>query len=207
MMYRKTAVVVCAGIVGLGLGACSIQRAQEAAKAKATMVGMTKEQVLSCMGSPANAAKAGGVEVWTFNSGNGQTDTFGTASAWGSPWYASAFGTSTSTSRYCKVDIVMNRGRVSRVNYSGPTGGLLTEGEQCAYAVDNCARDATLLQSASADNPAAAEPDPSVGPEPGIAPAVVSRPVQNDAQVKKMARELGYGYQSKPSQTDADSGE
>jgi len=27
-----------------------------------------------------------------------------------------------------------------RVNYSGPTGGLITEGEQCAFAVQNCTK-------------------------------------------------------------------
>jgi hypothetical protein len=32
----------------------------------------------------------------------------------------------------------MVEGRVSRVNYVGPTGGLLTGGEQCAFAVQNC---------------------------------------------------------------------
>ena len=34
----------------------------------------------------------------------------------------------------------MNNGYVSRVNYSGPTGGLITEGEQCAFAVQNCTK-------------------------------------------------------------------
>jgi hypothetical protein len=35
---------------------------------------------------------------------------------------------------------VMNKGQVAAVNYAGPTGGLLTAGEQCAYAVDACVR-------------------------------------------------------------------
>jgi hypothetical protein len=30
------------------------------------------------------------------------------------------------------------RGRVDRINYVGPTGGLFTRGEQCAFAIDNC---------------------------------------------------------------------
>jgi hypothetical protein len=34
----------------------------------------------------------------------------------------------------------MNSGRVTAVNYAGPTGGLLTAGEQCAYAVDACVK-------------------------------------------------------------------
>jgi hypothetical protein len=34
----------------------------------------------------------------------------------------------------------MNKGQVAAVNYTGPTGGLLTAGEQCAYAIDACVR-------------------------------------------------------------------
>jgi hypothetical protein len=34
----------------------------------------------------------------------------------------------------------MSSGIVSAVNYQRPTGGLLTQGEQCAYAVDACVK-------------------------------------------------------------------
>jgi hypothetical protein len=34
--------------------------------------------------------------------------------------------------------VTMVNGRVDRVNYLGPTGGLLTAGEQCAYVVQAC---------------------------------------------------------------------
>ena len=44
----------------------------------------------------------------------------------------------TATRRFCTVNVVMSEGRVSRLNYSGPTGGILTSGEQCAFAVENC---------------------------------------------------------------------
>jgi hypothetical protein len=43
-----------------------------------------------------------------------------------------------SESRFCTINLVMSGGRVSRVNYVGPTGGLLTRGEQCAFALENC---------------------------------------------------------------------
>ena len=49
-------------------------------------------------------------------------------------------GTAVSSSRFCNVNIVMTAGLVSAVNYTGPTGGLLTAGEQCAYAVDPCVK-------------------------------------------------------------------
>jgi hypothetical protein len=35
------------------------------------------------------------------------------------------------------VNVTMTQGRVSRINYVGPTGGLLSAGEQCAFAVQN----------------------------------------------------------------------
>ena len=138
MIARRTFVVLTLGLAGLMTSACTIQRAQEASDAQTKMIGMSKEQVLTCMGAPANSATAGSTEVWTYNSGNGRTDTFGAANAWGGRGWASGFGSSITTSRYCKVDVVMNADHVSRVNYSGPTGGLLTRGEQCAFAVDNC---------------------------------------------------------------------
>jgi hypothetical protein len=34
----------------------------------------------------------------------------------------------------------MTNGLVSAVNYQGPKGGLLTAGEQCAFAVDACVK-------------------------------------------------------------------
>jgi hypothetical protein len=50
--------------------------------------------------------------------------------------FGAGFGIS--SRRYCTVNVVMSGGWVSRVNYSGPTGGLLSAGEQCACAVQNC---------------------------------------------------------------------
>jgi outer membrane protein assembly factor BamE (lipoprotein component of BamABCDE complex) len=49
------------GIVALSaaLGGCAIQRAQIAQDARAQMVGMSREQVLVCMGPPANKAAEG----------------------------------------------------------------------------------------------------------------------------------------------------
>src|ERR1700694_4887315 len=47
----------------------------------------------------------------------------------------STLATTNASRRFCTVNIVMTEGQVSRVNYAGPTGGLLTGGEQCALAV------------------------------------------------------------------------
>ena len=122
------------GIVALcaALGGCAIQRAQIAQDARAQMVGLSKEQVLTCMGPPANKAAEGATEVWGYASGNGMTVASASYDRYG--------GTAVSSSRFCNINIVMASGRVTAVNYTGPTGGLLTAGEQCAYAVDACVR-------------------------------------------------------------------
>lgn len=139
-------------IILMSLGGCAIQRAQIAGEAQSKMAGLTKEHVLACMGVPATKAAVGSTEVWSYNSGNDhvQVGTLGhsmtNASASGNAGFASgaAFtassGVGFASRRYCTVNVVMTDGRVSRVNYSGPTGGVLTAGEQCAFAVQNCAR-------------------------------------------------------------------
>jgi hypothetical protein len=148
MCNRAVAVIA----IGLILPGCAIQRAQVANEAHDKMIGLSKEQVLACMGPPAQQAAEGSTEVWSYNSGNDRTTAIGStfasaqASATGGPHYASGTATGQSTSittsmrRYCTVNIVMTDNRVSQVNYNGPTGGLLTAGEQCAFAVQNCAK-------------------------------------------------------------------
>jgi hypothetical protein len=114
------------------LAGCAIQRAQVAQEAQGSMVGMPKEKVLACMGPPLNRATEGATEVWAYNSGNGFTATSASYNRFG--------GSAVSSSRFCNVNIVMTAGQVSAVNYTGPTGGLLTAGEQCAYAVERCTK-------------------------------------------------------------------
>lgn len=118
--------------IATAVAACSMQRAQVANDAQGKMIGLTKEQVLACMGPPINKAAEGSTEVWSYGSGNGYVQ--GTVNG-------NQFGaTGVSTQRFCTVNVTMAAGVVSRVNYIGPTGGLLSQNEQCAYAVANCAR-------------------------------------------------------------------
>ena len=98
--------------IGLALSACSIQRGQIANDAQAKMIGLSKEQVLACMGPPLNKDTGGAAEVWSYNSGKGGN---------------------------CNVKVTIKDDHVSAVDYSGLTGGLLSPNEQCAYAVEKCA--------------------------------------------------------------------
>ncbi|WP_246666902.1 hypothetical protein [Bradyrhizobium guangdongense] len=136
---------------------CAVQRAVVAQSAQEKMVGLSKEQVLACMGPPAQKMAEGATEVWSYNSGNDRVTAVGsgysqTSSSLsgqhtrGGGFTADGTATTISTSsatasrRYCTINVVMSEGLVSRVNYAGPTGGLLTGGEQCAFAVENCTR-------------------------------------------------------------------
>jgi hypothetical protein len=139
---------------------CALQRAEIAQQAQHQMVGLSREQVLQCMGPPANKMADGATEVWSYESGNNHTAVFGhgystttgsidSTTTFGSRdatttgsvnANTSSFGSAVATTRHCTVNVVMANGYVSRVNYAGPTGGLITEGEQCAFAVQNCTK-------------------------------------------------------------------
>jgi hypothetical protein len=122
------------GVVALAaaLCGCAIQRAQVAQDARVQMVGMSKEQVLACMGPPASKTAEAQTEVWGYNSGDGTVVASGSVSG--------GNFSGVSSSRFCKINMVFAGGAVSAVNYHGPTGGLITAGEQCAYAVDACVK-------------------------------------------------------------------
>lgn len=136
----KLTIAVCLSAVLASCNATSnvFSRASLASEAQTSLIGKSKGQILACMGSPIRTASADNVDVLTFASGDGTTQSLGTASVYGSPGSAVAFGSSHTVTRSCEVDIVFEGGRVSRVNYKGRTGGLITQGEQCAYAVSNC---------------------------------------------------------------------
>lgn len=118
------------------------------------MIGMGREQILTCMGPPTNKATEGAIEVWSYGSGNDSTTVIGSVYAQTDGSFSgersnnrfSGSGTATTrglttmtgSRRYCAVNVVMTAGKVSKVNYSGPTGGVLTAGEQCAFAIQNC---------------------------------------------------------------------
>jgi outer membrane protein assembly factor BamE (lipoprotein component of BamABCDE complex) len=112
----------------------SIQRAQVANDAQAKMVGLSKEQILACMGPPVSKAAEGATEVWSYPSGNGRT----AVSTFGNVNRGAFSGGGISESRFCTVNVTMVDAHVERLNYIGPTGGLLTPNEQCAFAIANC---------------------------------------------------------------------
>lgn len=117
-MTRKAIFLLLFSTLATG---CAMERAQIAQNAQVRMVGFTKERILACMGPPMNKAAEGATESWSYAS----TPTINMDRGSGS-------------TRYCNVTILMTGGIVSSVRYQGPTGGLISEGEQCAYLVNAC---------------------------------------------------------------------
>ncbi len=126
-------VTICTALI---LSACSsFDRAESAAAARRHMVGLTKEQVLICMGPPKQKAKEGITEVWSYASTDGTTTSPGFSQKLISGF---TFKDADKQKYFCTVNIVMTNNIVSIVHYNGPRGGLLTQDEQCGYAIEHC---------------------------------------------------------------------
>ena len=126
--------VAAAVVIAATLTQCSIQRSVIANDAQTKMIGLTKDQVLACMGPPSSKAREGATEVWSYPSGNGHT----AMAMSGSANHGVITGSGVAESRFCTVNVTMIDGKVSRMNYLGPTGGILSPNEQCAFAVEQC---------------------------------------------------------------------
>jgi hypothetical protein len=99
--------------IGFALSACAIQPAQIADDAQRKMIGLSREQVLACMGPPLNQDAKGTTEVWSYNSGNN----------------VAAAGNG--SGRYCAINVTMWNGSVGAVDHLGPS--------ECTFALQKCA--------------------------------------------------------------------
>jgi outer membrane protein assembly factor BamE (lipoprotein component of BamABCDE complex) len=106
-------------VICFALTACAIQRTQIANDARIDMLGLSKEQVLACMGPPLNQNTKGTAEVWSYNSENHVTP-------------------AGDGNEHCTVNLKMWNGRVGAVDYLGPAGGVITFNQACASAVEKC---------------------------------------------------------------------
>lgn len=130
-------------ILFLPLAACStVGRSQTAAAAKVSMVGMSKEDILACMGPAKKKDSAGETEVWQYkstdNTRGGPSNSVKMTDYWRTSYPERS-------DNFCMVNIVMKNDVVTRVNYNGPTSagslnGLASPDEQCGYAVANCVK-------------------------------------------------------------------
>ncbi len=127
-----------------------MQRARDAEDAQKNMIGMSREEIFTCMGIPSRKAIQDKTEIWAYKSGNNYTDKNRVSTRAGlrsshreDDWTDSiseslGFGNTVTEKRYCQIQVVFKEDRVSAVHYSGPTGGLWSDDEQCAFATRNC---------------------------------------------------------------------
>ncbi len=141
----------CFFLILLAISGCggSLRRDEDAARAKVRMVGMTKEEVLGCMGPPKKKAVEGATEVWSYLSSSGHSYLSGGSFKNSETYRPSHYSRSDSFSlfgqeserRFCTVNVTMKDGAVKAVHYLGPAAtNFYNDHDQCGYAVAACAQ-------------------------------------------------------------------
>lgn len=113
-------------------GCAQLEQAQVAKSAQSQMVGISKEAVLACMGPPHRRMAEGQTEVWGYDASSGSTVSRDAVS-----------GSQSVDRLYCTINVVMNSGKVARLDYAGRTTGSdfgVASGQECAVAVRKCVR-------------------------------------------------------------------
>jgi len=103
-----------------GCGPTKFGRSSIAEDAQTHMIGLSKQDVLSCAGIPTRTMRSEGVEYLLYSHREQRGDDGDTYT------------------RNCDVTIALDSGRVSKVSYRGRTGGWVTQGEACYYVVKDC---------------------------------------------------------------------
>jgi len=99
-------------------------------RAQKEMIGMDIKDLYFCAGFPDNSETIDNLQFVTYHSGRDLT-AYGCRSS-------NDTGVSITKKRYCVINIVLENNRIIKIDYTVRTGGLLTKGEQCAYALEYC---------------------------------------------------------------------
>ena len=127
--------------LALSIAACSsFQRSDDAEAAQKRMRGLSREDVLACMGPARKKASEGTTEVWNYLStdGHGESNGGGTKISGLAKDVTVNNNHSEHDRSFCFVNVVMKDGIVTAVHYTGPSGDMFTPYAQCGYAVANC---------------------------------------------------------------------
>ena len=139
----------------ISLGACQSPRADSAAAAQTSLVGLPKSVLIQCAGAPTRTAMADGVEVMTYETIKLRADpsTFGFSARygrWGRGWagpgwggagwgYGGYWGESAATeSRTCNASFTIRDGKVAKVIYGSPDVEGMSRLDQCYSVIENC---------------------------------------------------------------------
>ena len=125
--------VAALGLAAVLLGACQPLETDQVAQQ--SMIGLSKRDILACMGRPAQRAPAGeGTEIWTYAGGRMR--------GYGPQW---ALLLNTDVAPFtaggsCDVVLVMTNGRVSQAGYTAVDGAGLPLGQECLFPVEACVK-------------------------------------------------------------------
>jgi hypothetical protein len=134
---RTSAAIRFAPLLVLMMSACA-ERPEVDQIVQEDMIGLSKRDILACMGAPARRHALGeGTEIWTYAVGTTTSDS--------PPWAAGLNFSALPPPAPCDVRIVMTNAHVSQVGYEMPDGRALLSGRQCTFAVEACARRRELL--------------------------------------------------------------
>ena len=103
--------------------------------AQQSMIGLSKRDILACMGQPAQRVPSGqATEIWTYVGGQMR--------GYGPQW---AIGLNTNVVPFtpggsCDVVLVMTNGHVSQVGYTAVDGGKFPLGRECIFSVESCVK-------------------------------------------------------------------
>jgi hypothetical protein len=120
-------------IAALTLGACQPLEVDQVAQQ--SMIGLSKRDILACMGQPAQRVSSGqATEIWTYT--GGQMRGYG-------PQWALLLNTNLvpfTPGESCDVVLVMTNAHVSEVGYTAVDGSKFPLGQECIFPVERCVK-------------------------------------------------------------------
>jgi hypothetical protein len=125
--------VAALGLVVMGLGGCQPLEVDQVAQQ--SMIGLSKRDILGCLGQPAQRVPSGqATEIWTYTGGQMR--------GYGPQW---AIGLNTNLVPFapggsCDVVLVMTNAHVSQVGYTAVDGSKFPLGQECVFSVERCVK-------------------------------------------------------------------
>jgi hypothetical protein len=118
-------------IAALTLSGCQPLEVDQVAQQ--SMIGLSKRDILACMGEPAQRVRAGDrSEIWTYVGGQMR----GYGPQWAIGLNTNLFPVTLGGS--CDVVLVMTNAQVSQVGYTAVDGLSLPLGRECLFPVERC---------------------------------------------------------------------
>jgi hypothetical protein len=120
-------------LAALTLGGCQPLEVDQAAQQ--SMIGLSKRDILACLGEPAGRTKAGqATEIWTYVGGRMR----GCGPQWAIGLNTNLFPFTPAGS--CNVVLVMTNAHVSEIGYAAVDGLALPLGQECLFSVERCVK-------------------------------------------------------------------